>query len=200
MVGIDSSEGMIETARKDVRDNLKFELMDINHLEFSAEFDLIFSNATLHWVKDHKKLLSNVFTSLNKDGIVRFQFAADGNCSNFYKVVKEAMALQKYAEYFEEFEWPWYMPKIEEYEKLLGQFDFKEKKVWPENADRFFPDVDAMARWVDQPSIVPFLKCIKEKDKKRFRDMVVERMIQETIQDDSTYFETFRRINVFAKK
>jgi len=29
---------------------------------------------------------------------------------------------------------------------------------------------------------------------------VVERMIKETLQDDGTYFETFRRINVLARK
>jgi hypothetical protein len=35
--------------------------------------------------------------------------------------------------------------------------------------------------------------------KKLFRDAVVERMIEKTKQRDGTYFETFRRINVYAE-
>lgn len=56
-VGIDGSRGMIEVARRRRRDNLRFILMDINHLSFTEEFDVIFSNATLHWIKDHRRLL-----------------------------------------------------------------------------------------------------------------------------------------------
>lgn len=33
-----------------------------------------------------------------------------------------------------------------------------------------------------------------------FRDYVVQRMIEETLQDDGTCFETFRRINLTAEK
>jgi len=50
---------MIDTAKKIEGENLKFQLMDIDMIKFDNEFDLIFSNATLHWVRDHKKLLVN---------------------------------------------------------------------------------------------------------------------------------------------
>ncbi len=53
-----------------------------------------------------------------------------------------------------------------------------------------------MIRWIDQPSIVPFLACVAEEQKKEFRDYVVKRMIEETKQSDGRCFETFRRINV----
>ena len=195
VVGIDASKNMIETARKAHDwDNVKFELMDINDIAFVDEFDVVFSNATLHWIKNHNKLLKNVFNSLKDNGVVRFNFAADGNCSCFFKVVKEVMAESFYAGYFTDFEWPWYMPKIEEYRTIVEQFPFKEKRVWGENADKYFPNVEAMVKWIEQPSLVPFLACVG------FRDAVVERMIDETIQADGTCFETFRRINVFARK
>ena len=164
------------------------------------EFDLVFSNATLHWVKDHIKLLNNVYNSLRNNGIVRFNFAAQGNCVNFFRVIKRVMGNEKFADYFKEFDWPWYMPNIDEYKTLLGQFTFKETKVWEENADRYFPEKEAMIKWIDQPSIVPILKYVVDKDKQEFRDTVVKQMIDETIQKDGTCFETFRRISVFAKK
>jgi trans-aconitate 2-methyltransferase len=54
--------------------------------------------------------------------------------------------------------------------------------------------------WIDQPSIVPFLECIPGPDKRGFREYVVERMVEETQQEDGRYFETFRRVNLSARK
>ncbi len=201
VVGIDASQGMIETARKDhAARNLQFELKDINDIEFESQFDVVFSNATLHWVKDHKRLLSNVYRGLKNGGRLRFQFAGDGNCSNLIEVVRAVMGEKEYAEYFSEFDWPWYMPAVEEYRSLLDEAAFAERRVWGQQADKHFANSDQMVRWLDQPSLVPFLGCIAEKDKARFRDTVVEQMIERTLQKDGTCFETFRRINVFAGK
>ena len=50
---------MIAAARPKARENLRFVQMDINHLSFSAVFDVIFSNAALHWVKNHERLYAN---------------------------------------------------------------------------------------------------------------------------------------------
>jgi len=82
----------------------------------------------------------------------------------------------------------------------LDRIPFAEKEVWCEDADRYFESIEVMVKWIDQPSIVPFLACIAERDKKCFRDTVVERMIKRTLKDDGTCFETFRRMNVRARK
>ena len=64
VVGIDASRSMIDTARGKKSENLSFLLEDINGLDFLERFDIVFSNATLHWIKDHKKLLANVHRAL----------------------------------------------------------------------------------------------------------------------------------------
>jgi trans-aconitate 2-methyltransferase len=201
VLGIDASENMVETARKDYAGaNVRFELLDINSINFESEFDLVFSNATLHWVKDHGKLLKNVFKALNNRGAARLQFAGDGNCSNLIRILKEVMSAKKYASCFSGFDWPWYMPAVNEYRALLDEVAFAEKKVWSENTDTYFKTAEELIGWIDQPSIVPFLSCVAGRDRRRFRNAVVERMIEETLRDDGTYFETFRRINVLARK
>lgn len=201
VMGIDASQGMIETAIKNHRsNNLEFRLIDINSINYKNNFDIIISNATLHWVIDHKKLLSNVHSALKDNGIARFNFAANGNCSHFFGVIKEVIKQPQYKSYFSSFVWPWYMPDIEEYKALSEQLPFADIKVWGENADRNFPDAEAMIQWIDQPSIVPFIKCVHKKDKNDFRDTVIKEMINKTSQPDGTCFETFRRINLLARK
>ncbi len=188
---------MINTAKKIERANLSFKIININEINFEEKVDLIFSNAALHWVKDHKKLLKNCFRALKSNGILRFNFAKEGNCINFFKIVKEVINYPKFKKYFQDFRWPWYIPKLEGYKKLIRNFKFRKTKIWEENRDTYFKDKEELTKWLDQSSLVPLLQEI---DKKEFRDLVVEKMTKKTIQKDVRCFETFRRINIYAKK
>jgi len=199
VLGIDSSASMIETAKKLEAPNLRFQKLDIYDMDFDAEFDVAFSNAALHWLKDHDRMLRNVRKALHRGGSVRFNFAGDGNCSNYYAVVREVMALPRYQAYFDAVEWPWFSPSVSDYEELVKRHQFSEWRVWMENADHLFTE-DEIVRWIDQPSIVPFLAKLKREDKQTFRDEVVNRMLQKTRTTDGRYFETFRRLNLKAKK
>lgn len=200
VVGVDASHGMIEAAKPKELSNLVFLLMDINKLDFDQEFDVIFSNAALHWIYDHQRLISNIQRALRHGGVARLNFAGDGNCSYFFNVIRESMARPEFSKYFENFVWPWFMPSVEEYRGLMEGVGFDSAEVWEENADRFFPDMETLTKWIDQPSIVPFINCVAEPDRISFREYVVRRMIEETIQSDGRFFETFRRINVIARK
>ncbi len=200
VLGIDASQGMIDAATPKEQDNLRFRRLDINDLDFVEQFDAAFSNATLHWVKDHQRLLRNVHRALRPGGRLRFNFAGDGNCSNFFTVIREAMANEAFRAFFAQFDWPWYMPTVDEYQALAESSGLHDVRVWGENADRYFPDEEAMIRWIDQPSLVPFLVHVADRTKGSFREFVVRRMIEETSQEDGRCFETFRRINVSAVK
>jgi trans-aconitate 2-methyltransferase len=201
VIGIDASQSMIDTAQKLNSPNLRFEHKDINEIDFQNEFDLIFSNATLHWVKDHHKLLENCYRALKPGGYIRFNFAGDGNCAHFNQTVQSLIQEAEFQRYFHNFEWPWFMPGIEAYREIVVQIAFNEVRLWEENADRNFPDAAAITKWIDQPSLVPFLGQISDdKERQVFRDIVVARMLAETRTEQGTFFETFRRINLFAKK
>jgi trans-aconitate methyltransferase len=92
------------------------------------------------------------------------------------------------------------MPTVRQYRAPLSDVPFAESRVWGQNGDRHFGSLDEMVAWIDQPCLVPFLANIDEKDRKRFRDTVVNQMIERTRQTDGTFFETFRRLNVTARK
>ena len=200
VLGIDSSKGMIETAKEQESSNVSFRLLSINDIDFKNEFDLIFSNATLHWIIDHRNLLNRTYKALRKQGIIRFNFAGDGNCSTFFSVIKQVMEHTEYKNFFRAFEWPWYMPTLMDYKLLVDSCDFIETKVWGENADRYFQTKDEMIKWIDQPSIVPFIKLVDESKRLQFREEIINEMLKLSEQIDGRCFETFRRINVYAKK
>jgi trans-aconitate methyltransferase len=200
VVGVDFSQSMLDVARRYSLSNLRFELLDIAQLAFEGEFDVVFSSATLHWIHDHANVLHRVRHALKPMGVMRFSFAADGNCSTFIRVVRAVMAEAEYADFFRGFDWPYYMPKVNDYHAVAARAGFRELKVWGENADRFFPDAEAMIRWLDQPSLLPFLPRVPPAQREGFRAEVIARMMDETGCEDGRHFEAFRRIHVFGKK
>ena len=60
VLGIDSSPEMVAHATKAFPENrarLAFACLDVREISFLREFDVVFSNAALHWVPDHGPLL-----------------------------------------------------------------------------------------------------------------------------------------------
>jgi len=200
VIGIDSSIGMIETAKKLEKSNLSYVCLDIDDMEFENCSDIIFSNAALHWVKNHQQLLKNSIKALKSNGVLAWNFAGDGTCSNFYSTVDVVMSMPLYQEFFVNYECPWYMPSKDDYILLIENVGFNRFDVLYENADRYFADTDEMIKWIDQPSLVPFLNYLPNDKKESFRNKVVDIMIDKTKQSDGKCFETFRRLNIKATK
>ncbi|MCL2336419.1 MAG: methyltransferase domain-containing protein [Firmicutes bacterium] len=165
-------------------------------MDFTGEFDVIFSNAALHWVKDHESLLRNSLAALKKNGLIRWNFGGDGNCANFINTVRTVMHEDDYQGYFVDFDWPWFMPTQDEYATILANAGFSKVRLELENADRYFADRDEMIKWIDQPSLVPFMEHLPPQLRAGFRTAVIELMVQAAEQPDGRCFETFRRIDV----
>jgi len=129
VVGIDASEGMIQTAQKLQQPNLSFHRADIHDIAYENQFHVVFSNAALHWIKNHKRLLENTLKALKVGGRTAWNFASKGTCVNFHETVKTVMDLPAYKEFFVGFEWPWYMPDKEEYVSLIETIGFSRWEV-----------------------------------------------------------------------
>jgi len=78
ILGIDSSAEMIELAcRRSVPDRLAFELADITVWTPDSRFDMVVSNACLHWIPDHRRLLPRLVSMLTDQGTLAFQVPAN---------------------------------------------------------------------------------------------------------------------------
>jgi trans-aconitate methyltransferase len=88
----------------------------------------------------------------------------------------------------------------EGYRRLASRLRCWELRVYGENADRFFPDAEAMIRWIDQPCLVPFLPHVAPPGREAFRAEVIDQTVQATRQPEDQCFELFRRDHVLFLK
>jgi trans-aconitate 2-methyltransferase len=83
--------------------NLSFQVMDTRKLIFQDEFDVIFSNAALHWILDQKAVLQGVQRSLKTGGRLLFQMAGKGNAQAVLGILDDLLDEDTWKEFFEGF-------------------------------------------------------------------------------------------------
>lgn len=115
VVGIDNAPTMIEQARKNYP-NLKFEVAD-ETMHFTEQFDAIFSNAVLHWIKEPEKAIASIWRALRPGGRFVAEFGGKGNIKVITTAIYNAMEFAGYPVDVN----PWYFPSIGEYGTLLEQ-------------------------------------------------------------------------------
>lgn len=200
VLGVDAAPEMLEAARAKCGPNMQVRLLDVGDLDFTAAFDLVFSNAALHWVHDHAGVLRQAHRALRAGGVLRVQFGGDGNCPTMVECVRRRMAAPPFADAFADFRWPWWFPGLAEYEAVLSGSPFGEWRAWLEPKEQRFPGAEALGGWMDNPSLIPFVRALPAQLRKPFRDAVVADMLGRTLQPDGTHLERFRRMNVWARK
>jgi trans-aconitate methyltransferase len=116
-VGVDGSPEMIRQAHEKYP-ALRFEVMDARQIAFPEQFDAVFSNATLHWIKEPEQVIRGIAKTLRPGGRFVAEFGGKGNVGELLAAVKRAweqVGLAKAAPN------PWYYPSISEYSGLLEQ-------------------------------------------------------------------------------
>jgi trans-aconitate 2-methyltransferase len=76
-LGVDSSEEMLKKSEAHRAPGLRFELGDIATFPLAGPYDLIFSNAALHWLPDHPELFARLTRALAPDGQLAVQMPAN---------------------------------------------------------------------------------------------------------------------------
>ncbi|MCD7723656.1 MAG: methyltransferase domain-containing protein [Clostridiales bacterium] len=93
ILGIDNSESMIQKAKR-IHPGIDFRLCSAESLD--SGFDLLFSNACLQWVPNHKELIPGLIGKLNGGGVLAVQMPANAD-EALYKIIQETAANPKWA-------------------------------------------------------------------------------------------------------
>jgi trans-aconitate 2-methyltransferase len=87
--------------------NLSFVVKDARELDFDCEFDLIFSNACLHWVAEHFPVLKRIRRGLKPSGQILFQMGGKGNAEHIIEVMEHVIEQIEWRSFFKDFTFPY---------------------------------------------------------------------------------------------
>ena len=117
VVGIDSSDDMVSVASQNYP-NILFEVADARSLPYDAEFDAVFSNAVLHWVRPPEAVIESVWRALRPGGRFVAEFGGENNIRTIMTAVGHALdALEAHGA--EVYKPNMYFPPLDEYVSLL---------------------------------------------------------------------------------
>jgi len=173
VVGVDSSGEMVRFAREqfppEVFPDLSFVTMDAQALTFCEEFDLVFSNAALHWVHDHGPVLAGIFRSLRPEGRLDVQMGGKGNAAQAFEAFDVLRKEALWRQYFEGFSFTFGFFGTEEYRAWLSAANFVPVRVELIGKDMVHRTPQEFAGWV-RTTWLPHLHQVPEELHARFID------------------------------
>jgi SAM-dependent methyltransferase len=102
VLGIDNSPEMVAAARAKGVDAL---LLAAEDMQFFAEFDAAFSNATLHWVLEKEQAARAIFRALKPGGRFAGEMGGEGNLRDLRDALDEELVIRGYAPPLEASNW-----------------------------------------------------------------------------------------------
>jgi trans-aconitate methyltransferase len=193
VVGVDASADMIGAAFK--RD-LDARVMDAYHLAFENEFDAVFSNAALHWMKlDPDAVIQGVRRALKPGG--RFAAEMGGHGCVAAVVVALCAALEKRGITQPASVIPLYFPTVDDYRSRLERAGFRAEYI--ALIPRPTPLPTGMRGWLETFAI-PFTNILPESERGMFLDEVTERLRPALCDEQAKWTADYVRLRFLARK
>src|SRR5437764_6191816 len=140
VLGVDNSPEMIAAARARGVDAL---LLPAEDMQFFAEFDAAFSNATLHWVLQKEQAARAIFRALKAGGRFAGEMGGEGNLAKLREALDEELIIRGYLPPVEASNW---YASPEEFAAVYEAAGFRE--VDARLIERPTPIEHGVAQWV----------------------------------------------------
>ena len=171
VMGVDSSEEMVALAQRmyprDTFINLLFLREDANSLPFENEFDVIFSNATLHWILDHRPALRGIFISLKRGGKVLLQMGGRGNAGEVMAAFKRIIMREDWKRCFDGFNFSYGFYGPDEYRIWLHETGLDTKRVELIPKDAAYQGRSGFESWI-RTTWLPYTQQVPEEKREVF--------------------------------
>ncbi len=123
VLGVDLSEELLAVARMK---GLAVRKIDGHALDFVSEFDAVFSNAALHWMRKPRLVIAGVARALRPRGRFVGELGGHGNVAAIGTAIR-AVGARRGAD--PALTAPWFFPTPEEYGRLLAEGGFTVKEI-----------------------------------------------------------------------
>ncbi len=188
VIGIDSSEEMINLAQsmysRDTFTNLRFQLEDAADLPFENEFEIVFSNAALHWIFDHRPVLKGICKSLKRGGRILLQMGGRNNAYEVEIMMKKLIDRKEWSRYFVGFSFSYGFYGPDEYETWLCEAGLVAKRVELIPKDAAHQGISGFKSWI-RTTWLPYTQRIPEERKEMFISQLADEYIKQQPADEN---------------
>lgn len=202
---VDNDPNMIKKAKEKLSniENIHVIQADLTEsVEFrnmQMKFDVIFSNAVLHWILDHQKVFKNFYDLLSPKGNLLIQCGGFGNLKktiSLFNIVKDS---PDFEQYFYEWKQSWYFAKPEDTKSVLKDLGFKNIQVYLSNSNIDFDSKNNYLVYVKTVVIGPYLKYLpSEQLKNKFVEATL--YLIEKDYPELRWKLDYVRLNILASK
>jgi trans-aconitate 2-methyltransferase len=201
-LGIDSSPAMLERAAAhetahesgQATGRVRFRRGDITDFAATGEYDVVFSNAALHWVPDHASLLARLRDALRPGGQLAVQMPANSDHPS-HALAFEVADGPPFGLVLDEVT-PVLAP--ERYATLLDQLGFEDVNVRLQVYGHHLASTADVVEWTKGTTLTRFERELTPERYAEFVDRYRERVLT-TLGDHSPYFYTFKRLLFWGK-
>jgi trans-aconitate 2-methyltransferase len=192
-LGLDSSAAMLAKSDAFVADGLRFARGDIADFASGPAYDLVFSNAALHWLPDHAALLARLTAALAPGGQLAVQVPANFDHPS-HTVVTEVAAEPHFAAALGGYVHPSRNVLVpEEYARILDRLGYTAQQVRLQVYGPHLASRDEVVQWTSGTLLTDYERRLSPEDYARFVARYRERLLRR-LEDTRPYFFTFKRI------
>lgn len=153
--GVDSSLQMLEKAAQYQSSNLHFAHGDQGAL--TGNWDLIFSNAALHWSETHDRLIPHLFSLLNPGGQICVQVPSNHNHIS-HLLIRETAKEQPFRQILAGFERIAPVLTIDEYATVLFEQGAQNILVFEKVYAHILENSNAVVEWISGTALIPYFE------------------------------------------
>jgi SAM-dependent methyltransferase len=175
VVGVDAAPDMVRAARER---GLDARVLDGHALDFTREFDAVFSNAALHWMREPDRVIPGVARALRPGGRFVGEMGGHGNVA---AIVTALLAVLARRGSDGEALIPWYFPTPAAWRSRLEAHGFTVTSI--ELIPRPTPLPTDMGGWLDTFA-ANFLRALPAPDRAAARDETIA-LLRPSLMDEA---------------
>ncbi len=199
VVGLDKSPKMIERARTDHPEQA-WAIGDASTLATDRKYDLVFSNAAIHWIPNHHLLIPRLFQLVNPNGMLAIQVPANYE-SPLYKIILNVARSRKWSAFTSGDDAPITYHNAEYYYNQLVSLT-QDIVLWETTYYHILKSHQDLVAWYKSTAMKPILeKLPTDATREEFEHMVLaECKEQYPSQSDGRILYPFMRLFFTARR
>jgi trans-aconitate 2-methyltransferase len=180
VTGVETSPGMAEMALANIKNsgaqNVTIMNIDALHIDFTDEFDAVFSNSAIHWIQDLETMYRLIHRALKPNGRVMIQTGIR-EMNPLIRTFVSVLSDERYRGYFSGIRLPWRFLTEDETRSILAGAGFSEIDLVLYPGRQEFENEKGLAGYLISAAMVPLMPHVPEKEKDEFTDYFVKTYI-----------------------